>query len=315
MTDMRFDDRVAIVTGAGGNPGLGRAHAMLLASRGAKVVVNDLGAGKPLRGSSTNARAEVVVKEILDAGGEAVADAHSVFGEENAAAVVKTALDAFGRIDILVNNAGVAWIADLDEMSSADIELTINTHVLGTIYMARAVWPHMREQGYGRVVNTTSGAGYHGLPRASVYAAAKGAIFGFTRTLAIDGAPLGIVCNSIAPGAFSGMWPAAWGKDHEIVKAMEHNPAMRAELVSPTVAFLAHESCPVTGQCLSAMGGRTTQVLVSETAGITEAEPSPESLQANWPTVADSTDAILLTTDGLLQMMDPSAARAVVYKA
>jgi NAD(P)-dependent dehydrogenase (short-subunit alcohol dehydrogenase family) len=215
----------------------------------------------------------------------------------------------------LINNAGVAWIADIDEMSSTDIELTINTHVLGTIFMARAVWPHMRQQGYGRIVNTTSGAGYHGLPRASVYAAAKGAIFGFTRTLAIDGVPLGIVCNSIAPGAFSGMWPAAWGTDHEIVKAMATNPGMTAELVSPTVAFLAHEDCPVTGQCLSAMGGRTTQVLVSETAGVFETQPTPESLQENWSAITDTEGAQVLTMEALLAMMDPSAARSVVYKA
>jgi NAD(P)-dependent dehydrogenase (short-subunit alcohol dehydrogenase family) len=311
---LRFDDRVAIVTGSGGNPGLGRAHAMLLASRGAKVVVNDIGSSAGLRGSNANAHADAVVKEILDAGGEAVADTHSVIGESNANAVVQTALAAFGRIDILVNNAGVAMIADLDEISAADIELTINTHVLGSIYMTRAVWPHMREQGYGRIVNTTAGAGYHGLPRASVYATAKAACFGFARTIAVDGAPFGILCNSVAPGAWTGLWPAAWGQDHEIVQSLQSNPGMGAEMVAPVVALLAHESCPVTGECISSMGGHTTRVLVSGNGGFTPVgQPSIEALRDHWDEVTDTGDSAYLLVGELSQVLDLGSARDVVY--
>jgi NAD(P)-dependent dehydrogenase (short-subunit alcohol dehydrogenase family) len=311
---LRFDGRVAIVTGSGGNPGLGRAYAMLLASRGAKVVVNDIGSSASVRGSNANAHAEVVAKEILDAGGEAVADTHSVIGEETSSAVVQTALDAFGRVDILVNNAGVAMIADIDEISATDIELTIGTHVLGMIYMTRAVWPHMRGQGYGRIVNTTAGAGYHGLPRASVYATAKAACFGFTRTIAVDGAPFGIVCNSIAPGAWTGLWPAAWGANHDIVRSLETNPGMGAEMVAPAVAFLAHESCPVTGECVSSMGGRTTRVLMSNTVGFTpDGEPSIEVLRDNWSSVTDPDGASYLLVGELSQALDLGSARDVTY--
>src|SRR5262249_19530081 len=197
---MRFDRRVAIVTGAGGNPSLGRAYARLLALRGARVVVNDVGSGVGLPGCSDNAAAEAVVKEILDDGGEAVANTNSVATEASAKAVVQTAIDAFGRVDILVNNAGVCIFAPLDEISADDIRLTVDVHVLGTIWMSRAVWPHMRAARYGRIVNITSGA-MNGLRLLTVYGAAKGGIFSFTRTLAIEGADHNIRANSLSPAA------------------------------------------------------------------------------------------------------------------
>lgn len=200
MTELRFDGRVAIVTGAGGQePSLGRSHAKLLAQRGAKVVVNDLGVGPDGR-NILRANAEQVADEICTAGGEAVADLHSVADEDGARRVVQTALDVWGRVDILVNNAGVCFMAHFDEISDADIRNVIDVHLMGTVWMCRAAWPHMRDAGYGRIVNTTSGAMF-GLENLSIYGAAKGGIFGLTRGLAVEGAPLGIKVNALGPAA------------------------------------------------------------------------------------------------------------------
>lgn len=314
MEELRYNGRVAIVTGAGGNPGLGRAHAMLLASRGAKVVVNDIGSSARIRGANTNANAETVAREIRDAGGEAVADTHSVVGEDSAKAVVQTATEAFGRIDILVNNAGVAAIADIDEVSVADIELTIGTSVFGTIYMTRAVWPHMVAQKYGRIINTSSGVGYAGLARGSIYAAAKAGVFGFTRSIAMDGDRHGIRCNAVAPAAWTGMWSAAWGSDHATVKSLRDNDRMKAEYVSPAVALLAHEQCPVNGECISSQAGRSQLVVVSHTTGIEEQEPTPESALHNWSRIADTTDALPLTVEAMIRH-GGMGSETVVYEA
>ena len=200
MSELRFDGRVAIVTGAGGeNPSLGRSHASLLAERGAKVVVNDLGVGPDGRGIM-RANAEQVAEEVRAAGGEAVADQHSVAEEEGARGAVATALDTWGRLDILVNNAGVCFMAHFDEISSADIRKIIDVHLMGTVWMCRAAWPHMREAGYGRIVNTTSGAMF-GIEHLSIYGAAKSGIFGLTRGLAVEGAALGIKVNALGPAA------------------------------------------------------------------------------------------------------------------
>ena len=200
MSELRFDGRVAIVTGAGGqDPSLGRSHATLLAERGAKVVVNDLGVGPDGRGVM-RANAAQVVDQILAAGGEAIADQHSVADEDGAHSVVATALDTWGRLDILVNNAGVCFMAHFDEISSADIRKIIDVHLMGTLWMCRAAWPHMRAAGYGRIVNTTSGAMF-GIENLSIYGAAKSGIFGLTRGLAVEGAESGIKVNALGPAA------------------------------------------------------------------------------------------------------------------
>ena len=185
------------MTGAGGQPpSLGRSrHANLLAGRGAKVVVNDLGVGPDGRGI-LRSNAEQVVDEIRAAGGEAVADAHSVADEAGAREIVQTALDTWGRLDILVNNAGIAHIAHFDEISSADIRKVIDVHLMGTLWMCRAAWPFMRDAGYGRIVNTTSG-GVFG--QESIYGTAKAGIFGLTRGLAIEGAPKRNQCERAWP--------------------------------------------------------------------------------------------------------------------
>ncbi len=199
MRELRFDGRVAIVTGAGSNPGLGRAYSLLLARRGARVLVNDLGVGCDGRGT-IRSDAQAVADEIIAAGGEAAADQNSVADEAGARAIVHAALERRGRVDIIVNNAGVCHVSSFEEITPADVRGTIDTHLMGTLWMCRAAWPVMREAGYGRIVNTTSGAMF-GEDHLSVYGAAKAGIFGLTRGLALEGVPLGIQVNAIGPGA------------------------------------------------------------------------------------------------------------------
>ena len=243
MTELRFDGRVAIVTGAGGrDPSLGRSHASLLAERGAKVVINDLGVGPDGRGIM-RANAEQVAEQIRADGGEAVADLHSVADEDGARSVVATALDTWGRVDILINNAGICFMAHFDEISDGDIRNIIDVHLMGTIWMCRAAWPHMREAEYGRIVNTTSGAMF-GIENLSIYGAAKSGIFGLTRGLAVEGTDLGIKVNALGPAANTTAI-RHFNEPSPFTDLMEgHFPV---GLVSPAVAYLAHESCRAVG--------------------------------------------------------------------
>jgi (3R)-3-hydroxyacyl-CoA dehydrogenase / 3a,7a,12a-trihydroxy-5b-cholest-24-enoyl-CoA hydratase / enoyl-CoA hydratase 2 len=239
--ELRFDGRVAIVTGAGG--GLGRSHALLLASRGAKVVVNDLGGSFTGEGQSASA-ADRVVAEIKEAGGEAVANYDSV---EDGDRIVKTAIDAFGRLDILINNAGILRDVSFQKMTQADWDLVYKVHVLGTFRVTHAAWPHMRDAGYGRIINTASAAGIYGNFGQANYAMAKLGIHGFTQTLALEGRKRNIVVNTIAPIAGSRMT--------ETVLPKELLDALRPEYVSALVGKLAHESTEETGGIYEVGGG------------------------------------------------------------
>ena len=173
MAQFRFDGRTAIVTGAGGNPSLGRAHALLLASRGANVVVNDIGSDPEMKGYPGVASAETVAAEIRSAGGKAVADSHSVASQAGAEAIVQTALDAFGSIDILVNNAAISITAPFDVMTPRDFQRHIDINLMGPYFMAHAAWPHMKAAGYGRIVNITSSS-MTGYSAQAAYSASKG---------------------------------------------------------------------------------------------------------------------------------------------
>ncbi len=290
MNELRFDGRVAIVTGAGGQePSLGRSHAKLLAERGAKVVVNDLGVGPDGRGI-LRANADQVVEEIRAAGGEAVADLHSVADEDSARSVVQTALDTWGRLDILVNNAGVAFMVHFDEISSADIRNVIDVHLMGTLWMCRAAWPHLRDAGYGRIVNTTSGAMF-GIENLSIYGAAKGGIFGLTRGLAVEGAPLGIKVNALGPAANTSA-VRYLNETSPFTKLMEDY--FPTGLVSPAVAFLAHESCPVSGANLEAGGGNVGIRVFGQTTGYYDTDLTIEGVRDNFDTVVDRSTARLM---------------------
>src|SRR5437763_3521995 len=245
MADLGYDGRVAIITGAGG--GLGREHALLLASRRAQIVVNDLGGSVSGEGGSSDGPADTVAKEIVDAGGVAVADTNSVATPEGGEAIVKTALDAFGRVDIVINNAGILRDKTFHNMTPDLLKPVIDVHLMGAFHVTRPAWITMREQGYGRVINTSSNSGIIGNFGQSNYGAAKMGLVGFTRVLAQEGAKYNIRVNAVAPVARTRM-------TEDILGAMVDK--LEPRLVSPLVAWLAHEDCAVTGEIYSAGGGR-----------------------------------------------------------
>lgn len=291
----RFDGRTAIVTGAGGNPSLGRAHAMLLAARGARVVVNDIGSIPRMDKHAGVASAEAVAEEIRALGGEAVADCHSVASEEGAAAIVQTALDAFGSIDILVNNAGIAIAAPFDSFTSGDLIRHVDVNLMGAVWMCRAVWPYMRAQQYGRIVNMTS-ASMNGVKLHSIYGASKGGLFGLTRGLAAEGLPYGIKVNAVNPGAFTRMLVVQQKESSPMFSFARDN--LPPELSSPAVAFLAHEDCPVVGECIDSVGGEIRRTFLAQTRGFKSPNLTIEMIGERWNQVMASADADLLSVGG-----------------
>jgi NAD(P)-dependent dehydrogenase (short-subunit alcohol dehydrogenase family) len=255
--DLRFDGRVAIVTGAGG--GLGRAHALLLGQRGARVVVNDLG-GSMHGGGQSATPAQKVVDEIKAAGGEAVANHDSVSTPEGGEAIVQSAIDAFGRVDIVINNAGILRDKSFHNMTPDLVDPVLDVHLKGAFNVTRPAWIRFREQGYGRVVNTSSGAGVFGNFGQANYGAAKMGLVGFTRVLAVEGAKANIKVNAIAPVAKSRM-------TEDLMGALVEK--LGPEFVTPLVAWLAHEDCPVSGEVYSVGGGHIARVFIGVTQGYT----------------------------------------------
>lgn len=285
MTELRFDGRTAVVTGAGGNPSLGRSHALLLASRGANVVVNDIGR-TVAPGYAGTASADTVVDEIRDAGGNAIADTNSVATEEGAAALIQTALDAYGGVDILINNAGISIAAAFDEMTSHDIQQHIEINLMGTIWTCRAAWAHMKANGYGRIVNTCSGA-FAGAPLLVAYSASKGGIFSFTRALAGEGDAHGIKANNLNPGAFTRMVAAQQDESSPMYQLAQAN--LPPELVAPVAAALSHEACPVNGDTINGVGGLVNRVYLAETGGFSESPLTVETIIERWDEVVAGT--------------------------
>jgi NAD(P)-dependent dehydrogenase (short-subunit alcohol dehydrogenase family) len=256
MADLRFDNRVAVVTGAG--RGLGRAYAHLLASKGARVVVNDNGG--TLTGEGANAGpAQEVVDEITAAGGEAVACPASVATPEGGQAIVQAALDSYGGIDIVVHNAGNVRRGALKEMTYQDFDAVVDVHLRGAFHVVRPAFPLMCEAGYGRIVLTSSIGGLYGNHGVANYAAAKAGIIGLSNVVALEGADEGVTCNVIVPGALTRM---AEGLDTSAY------PPMGPELVAPVVGWLAHESCSVTGEMFVAIAGRVARAVIAESPGV-----------------------------------------------
>ncbi len=295
MSELRFDGRTAIVTGAGGNPSLGRAHALLLARRGANVVVNDIGSRVETPGYSDVASAEAVVEEIRAFGGKAVADVHSVATEESARAIIQTAIDAFGGVDILVNNAAFSITAPFDELLPRDFERHIEVNLMGPVWTCRAAWPHMRARGYGRIVNISSAA-FAGASWVSAYSASKGGVFSLTRALSAEGLPFGIKVNAVNPGGFTRLLAATQKETSAIYKfAKEHCPA---ELASPAVAYLAHEQCPVSGECIDSAAGTVQRTYIARTAGFTDRSLTMEVLAERWDEVMSGADRSVIGVGG-----------------
>jgi len=281
MSEIRFDGKVAIITGAGG--GLGRSHALLLASRGAKVVVNDLGGATDGTGAGAT-MAEKVCAEIKAAGGQAAPDYHSVLEGE---AIVKTALDAFGTLDILVNNAGILRDVSFLKQSEQDWKLVLDVHLFGSRSVTKAAFPVMREKGYGRIVMTTSAAGLYGNFGQTNYSAAKMGIVGLANTLKFEGAKYNIKVNTIAPIAGSRLTAQ--------VMPPQLLEALKPEYVSPLVAYLCSEVCSESGMIFSVGGGYFSRVAYFEGEGVflgTEKPISIEDVQARLPQIKDLGKAV-----------------------
>lgn len=281
MTELRFDDRVAVVTGGG--RGLGRCYALLLASRGAKVVVND--SGGSLAGDGGDARpADEVVAEITAGGGDAVACTDSVATPAGGRAVIQTALDHYGRIDALIHNAGIVRRASLKEMTYEDFDAVLDVHLRGAFHVVRPVFALMCEAGYGRIVLTSSIGGLYGNHDVANYAAAKAGTVGLSSVVALEGADSGVKCNVIVPGAVTRM---AAGLDTSAY------PPMQPELVAPAVGWLAHESCSVNGEILAAIAGRVAKIVVAETPGVYRPSWTIEQVGDHIDAVRDATAPLI----------------------
>jgi NAD(P)-dependent dehydrogenase (short-subunit alcohol dehydrogenase family) len=280
---LTFDGAVAIVTGGAG--GLGRAHALELAARGARVVVNDPGRSPDGRAAS-GATAQAVVDEIRAAGGEAVAQTGSVASAAEGEQLVQDALDAFGRLDVVVNNAGIARPNELLEADIADIEAIVRVHLLGAFHVLMPAWRKLVQQGDGgAVLNTTSAVGLFGQPRSAAYGAAKLGLVGLTRVLALEGAPYGIRVNAVAPVAASRMSGDVFGALTDDI------PPSR---VAAVVAALAHPDCRATGEVVSAGGGRVARIVIGAEEGAFHRDLTAEQALAEVASWNDVPGELLL---------------------
>lgn len=273
MSELRFDGRVAVITGGG--RGLGRSYALLLASLGAKVVVNDPGGALVGEGSDAGP-AESVVAEIVAAGGEAIASLDTVATPEGGAAMVQAAIDTWGRVDILIHNAGNVRYGSLRELSVEDFEAVADVHLRGAFHVVRAAHPLMCDAGYGRIVLTSSVGGIYGNQRVANYAVSKSAMIGLANVAALEGEEYNVKCNVIVPSAVTRM---AEGID------ISQYPPMEPELVAPAVGWLCHENCSLTGEMLAAIGGRIARVFVAETPGIHQPSWTVAEVDARMPEI------------------------------
>jgi NAD(P)-dependent dehydrogenase (short-subunit alcohol dehydrogenase family) len=282
MTERRFDGRVAVITGSG--RGLGREYALLLAAKGAKLVVND--PGSSMKGEGIDAGpAEQVSQQIRAAGGEAVACTESVATAAGGRAIIQAALDHFGRIDILIHNAGNVRYGSLQDISDEDFKSVVDVHLMGAFHVVRPAFPIMCAAGYGRIVLTSSIGGLYGTHKVVNYGVSKAGIIGLNNVAAIEGAERGVKCNIILPGAVTRM---AEGLD------VSQYPPMGPDLVAPVVGWLAHESCTITGEMLISMAGRVAKALIAETQGVYRPAWSIEDVAEQIDAIRDSGNLWLL---------------------
>ena len=285
---IRFDDQVAIVTGAGG--GIGKQHALELARRGAKVVVNDLGGG--VDGTGTSDASEAVVDQILSEGGEAIANDASVTDLDAIKDMTEQVVSKWGKIDILVNNAGILRDKTFHNVSMDDFNLVMDVHFQGTLNCTHTIYPIMRENGYGRIVFTSSSSGVFGNFGQSNYGAAKMAMVGLMNTLKLEGQKYNVFSNTITPVAYTRMtenlMPEDFGKQFQ------------PEYITPAVLYLASDQAP-NGAIMAAGAGVFSRILIHETMGIslgTGEDMTPENISASWEKISDMSDARLLQNGG-----------------
>jgi NAD(P)-dependent dehydrogenase (short-subunit alcohol dehydrogenase family) len=290
LAGVSFEDRVVIVTGAGG--GLGRTYALDIARRGGAVVVNDLG-GSVRGGGASTAMADAVVNEIRKAGGKAVANYDDVASPEGARSMAAAGLQAFGRIDALINNAGNMRYAGVEDLPLEDLNALLAVHVGGAFNCSQAVWPHMKAQGGGRIVFTTSGAGVLGVEKLSAYGAAKGGVLGLMNCLALEGAAHGILCNAIMPNAGTRM--TADIKEGELGDnpwAAQMFATFAPEFTTGIAVYLASEACTTTHGVYSSLGGRVARAFVGVTPGHQGSRTEPmnaDEVAASWAEICDET--------------------------
>lgn len=275
MTELRFDNRVAVITGAG--RGLGRAYALLLAARGAKILVNDPGMSVAGQGVDTGP-AQSVVNEIIAAGGEAAVCTESVATPGGGNAIVEAAMDSFGRLDILIHNAGNVRYGSLEDISHEDFKAVVDVHMMGAFNVVRPSFPLMSRAGYGRVVLTGSIGGLYGTQSVVNYGMSKAAMIGLNNVIALEGAEKGIRSNIILPGAVTRM---ADGVDTSFY------PPMGPELVAPVVGWLCHESCTINGDMLISIAGRVARAFIGETEGVFKPAWTIEDVAANIDGIRD----------------------------
>ncbi len=275
MSDLTFNNRVAVITGAG--RGLGRAYALLLAARGAKVVVNDPGVN--MAGDGVDAGpAQQVVDEIIELGGQAIANTDSVATELGGKNIVDCAVDNFGSIDILIHNAGIVKRGALHELSYADFESVLDVHLRGGFNVVRPAFEKMRTANFGRIILTGSINGLYGNAGVVNYSVAKAGLIGLSNVAALEGAQYNIKSNIILPGAVTRM---ADGLD------TSQYPPMAPDMVAPMVGYLAHDSCAVSGEMYISMAGRVARAYTAETVGVYQPDWSIESIAENIDAIRD----------------------------
>ena len=295
--DMRFDGQVAVITGAGG--GLGKQYALLLASRGARVVVNDTGGSVTGTGSNTDA-AHAAAEAIRRQDGEAVADTNSVTSPEGGQAIIDTALRSWGRVDILINNAGIVCDAPFEDVTADRLAPLLDVHLKGAFYVTRPAWKVMSEQRYGRILNTCSAAGILGAERMSNYGAAKTGLIGLTRVLAAEGADHNIKINAIAPIAYTRMLAhsidgAGQPGDTSARAVLDDLVAQYLQkldpaLVAPVAAFLTHRHCPVSGEIYTVGAGHVARFFIGRTKGFYSPALSVEAVRDYFDEIRADTD-------------------------